>query len=94
MLMSPSGDLACAYVLPALYQDAMPEPDDHPTRDRTLYPDGTRVEYDPEAHKLTADLGPTVMIMDRTKISLSTNGSTLVMDASGIRLNGARIDLN
>lgn len=52
MLLSLSGDLACAYVLPALNQDDYPEPDDHPTRNRTLYPDGAVIEYDPEAGAL------------------------------------------
>src|SRR5690606_31592803 len=54
MLLSLSGDLANAYVLPAIYQNAMPEPDDHPTRDRTLYPDGAVIEYDPETSALRA----------------------------------------
>lgn len=54
MLLSLSGDLANAYVLPALYQDSKPEPDDHPTRDRTTYPDGAVIEYDPEAGALRA----------------------------------------
>ncbi|MDO6525439.1 phage baseplate assembly protein V [Motilimonas sp. 1_MG-2023] len=52
MLLSLSGDLANAYVLPAIYQDEFEEPDDHPTRDRTLYPDGAVIEYDPEVGAL------------------------------------------
>lgn len=54
MLLSLSGDLANAYVLPAIYQTAMPEPDDHPERDRTVYPDGAVIEYDPETSALRA----------------------------------------
>lgn len=52
MLLSLSGDLANAYVLPAIYQDEFDEPDDHPTRERTTYPDGAVVEYDPAAGAL------------------------------------------
>lgn len=52
MLLSLSGDVATAHVLPALYQDEYDEPDDHSTRDRTVYPDGAAIEYDPEAGAL------------------------------------------
>lgn len=52
MLLSLSGDVANAHILPSLYQDAFDEPDDHPTRDRTTYPDGAVIEYDPEVGEL------------------------------------------
>lgn len=54
MLLSPSGDLANAYILPALYSDEHPEPDDHASRHRTVYPDEAVIEYDPEAGALNA----------------------------------------
>lgn len=54
MLLSPSGDLANAYILPALYSDEHPEPDDHASRHRTVYPDEAVIEYDPEAGTLNA----------------------------------------
>ncbi|MBU3823463.1 MAG: phage baseplate assembly protein V [Candidatus Oceanisphaera merdipullorum] len=54
MLLSLSGDVANAHVLPSLYQDLFDEPDDHPTRDRTVYEDGAVIEYDPEVGALNA----------------------------------------
>lgn len=54
MLLSLSGDIANAYILPALYSDQSPEPDDHPTRHRTVYPDNAVTEYDPETGALNA----------------------------------------
>lgn len=54
MLLSPSGELANAYILPALYSDEHPEPDDHASRHRTVYQDEAVIEYDPEAGALNA----------------------------------------
>ena len=52
MLLSLSGDLTSAYILPALYSDENPEPDDSANRDRTVYPDGAVIEYDPDTSAL------------------------------------------
>lgn len=52
MLLSLSGDLTNAYILPALYSDENPEPDDNANRERTVYPDGAVIEYDPESSAL------------------------------------------
>ncbi|AZZ98008.1 phage baseplate assembly protein V [Pseudoalteromonas sp. R3] len=52
ILLSLSGDINNAYVLPALYSDDNPEPDDHETRLRTTFPDGAVFEYDPETSQL------------------------------------------
>jgi phage baseplate assembly protein V len=53
MLLSLSGDLTSAYILPALYSDENPEPDDDDNRERTVYPDGAVIEYDPDTSALT-----------------------------------------
>lgn len=52
MLLSLSGDLTNAYILPALYSDENPEPDDNDNRERTVYPDGAVIEYDPDTSAL------------------------------------------
>jgi phage baseplate assembly protein V len=52
MLLSLSGDLTNAYILPALNSDENPEPDDHANRERTIYPDGAVIEYDPDTSAL------------------------------------------
>lgn len=52
MLLSLSGDLTNAYILPALYSDENPEPDDNANRERTVYPDGAVIEYDPDTSAL------------------------------------------
>ena len=94
VLLSPSGDLGAAMISHALNSDSNPTPDHHETRDRTTYPDGAVIEYDPETHQLKADVVGSSIIMNRAHILLSSNGSTIELSASGIALNGSRIDLN
>ena len=94
LVLSPSGDLTQAVVLPAIYQANHSAPADSENIHRVRYKDGTVVEYDRAAHRLLADLGASKITMDRDHILLESNGSTLELDQAGIRLNGARIDLN
>lgn len=46
LILAPSGDLAGAVVLPAIYTDAHPAPSNSPTQHVTRYPDGTTISYD------------------------------------------------
>lgn len=94
VLLSPSGDLGAAMISHALNSDANPSPDNHVTRDRAIYPDDAVIEYDPETHQLKADVVGSSIVMNRDRILLSSNGSTIELSASGIELNGSRIDLN
>jgi phage baseplate assembly protein V len=54
VLMAPSGDMGAAMISHALNSDANPSPDNHQTRDRTTYPDGAVIEYNPESGELKA----------------------------------------
>ncbi len=72
LLLSLSGDVTNAYVLPALNCDEFPEPDDHPTRHRTIYPDGAVIEYDPEASALTAKGIKTALVNASEKVTIDT----------------------
>ena len=57
VVLSPSGELDQGVVLPALYQDAHPEPANSADVHRTVYADGSVVEYDRAAHRLTVNVG-------------------------------------
>lgn len=46
LILAPSGDLACAVVLPALYTDARPAPSSNPSQHVIRYPDGATFSYD------------------------------------------------
>lgn len=75
LLLCMSGDLATAYVLPAVHQDAHPEPaasDDNPDLDRIEYPDGAVLEYNPKTSALTASGIKTANITASTSVTLTT----------------------
>lgn len=94
MLFSPFGDLSQAVVGFSLYQDDHPAPTTSKDQETIAYPDGTVTTYDSAAHQLLWNLGPTKITADRTSLVLECNGSKITMDAAGIKLEGARIDLN
>nr|WP_300306896.1 phage baseplate assembly protein V [Halomonas sp.] len=94
LVLAPGGDLAGAAVLPGFFRTQHPAPSNSPDLFHAVMPDGASFEYNHAAHRLHAVTGPSSITMDRSRILLSTNGSTLEMDAAGIRLNGSRIDLN
>ncbi len=56
IVFSPGGDLTRGIILPALYSQAFDAPETNPTIHTTHYPDGAVVQYDHEAHALTATL--------------------------------------
>lgn len=54
VLLSPSGDMGAAMISHALNSAANPSPDNHATRDKTTYPDGATIDYNPESGELLA----------------------------------------
>lgn len=56
---------------------------------RRTFKDGTAEAYDHAAHRYTLEIGPSTMTIDRTALELTSNGTTLRLDASGFSLAGA-----
>ena len=56
VLLAPSGELAQAVALPALYQSRYPAPGSDPNQQIIVFSDGARLEYDRKAHHLQAVL--------------------------------------
>lgn len=94
VVLAPYGDPGQGVVIPSIYQDNSPAPADSKDVDRTVYGDGTVTEYNRATHQLLWNLGPTKITANRTQLKLECNGSTITMDAAGIKLQGVRIDLN
>jgi len=68
IVLSPSGELGAGLVIACLNSDAYPTPDHHPTRHRTVYPDGAVMEYDPETGGLLASGIRTAHIVAATRV--------------------------
>jgi phage baseplate assembly protein V len=76
MLLAPSGELAQAVVLPGVFCDAFPANGTAQLLDRTTYPDGSVVEYDAAAHKLTVSVGTGSVVVNCA--TATVNASTSV----------------
>ncbi len=104
MVMSPYGDLGQAVVMGGIYQEAHPAPGDSREVSRTRYKDGTVVEYDRQQHRMTTtmhtqgtvrvSIGATLLEMTPDRIRFACGGSSLELSAAGVKINGARIELN
>jgi phage baseplate assembly protein V len=75
MLLSLSGDLTNAYILPALYSDENPEPDDNDNRERTVYPDGAVIEYDPDTSALKVSGIKTASVQASERVTIDCPNS-------------------
>ncbi|MDO9571176.1 MAG: phage baseplate assembly protein V [Hydrogenophaga sp.] len=74
LVLSPGGDMAAGWVLVGAPSTANPTPSSSPNVHRTLYPDGTVIDYDHAAHSLDIVL---------------TAGSAAGITADSITLHGA-----
>ncbi|MFQ1903093.1 phage baseplate assembly protein V [Aeromonas veronii] len=75
ILLSLGGDLRNAFVLAGIYQDEHPEPladDDNGDLDRTEYPDGAVIEYNPTTGELTAEGIKTATLTASVAVKLIT----------------------
>lgn len=73
LMISPSGELRLAVVMPALYQSGFPAPADAATVHRRKYADGAVIEYDRAAHRL--------------KATLPSGGSAVLSCPAGVQIN-------
>lgn len=83
LLLSLSGDLANAFVLPAINSLENPEPHDHESADHIEYPDGAVIEYNPDtgALKVTGITTAEVQATEHVKVDCpetETTGNLLV----------------
>jgi phage baseplate assembly protein V len=77
LLLCPSGDLAAAVALPAVYADAHPAPSTSPAEHVTLYPDGARLAYNHSTGALTATGIQTATVQAAASVTLDTPITTL-----------------
>lgn len=86
MVLSPYGELSLGVVLPAIYQEKYPTPENKKEISSVVFKDGTKLSYDQEKHHLKID------VVD--KITLKVGESSIEMTKKGIKLKAKRVDLN
>lgn len=91
VVFSPSGEMGAGFVLIGLNSDAFPSPDADPNMHSSHFADGTWFGYDEGASRMRLVNGPTQISADRGAISLVSNGSSIVINESGIFFNAAQV---
>lgn len=66
VVVSPSGDLAMGFVMPSVFQNDFPGPENVATKATTIYDDGATFQYDREAHKWTINIPAGEVSVDLT----------------------------
>lgn len=80
VVLAESGNPSQGVVIPSIYQDAHPAPANSQDIEATVYPDGSRVEYDSASHTLTVTVGTGQVVVNCK--SATVNCETAAMKAS------------
>ena len=86
IVLSPLGELSLGVVLPAIYQEKYPAPENKKEVNSVKFQDGTRFTYDKEKHHLEIE------VVD--KITLNVGESSVEITKSEIKLKAKRVNLN
>ena len=90
-VMSPSGDFQQAVAVPLTHHAGNPSPSTAGDENVITYGNVRMTLAD---DLVRVDVGGSLLKMTAAEITLSTNGSSIVLNAGGVTINGARIDLN
>jgi phage baseplate assembly protein gpV len=89
--MSPSGDFQQAVALPLTHHSGNPSPSKAGDENVVTYGNVRMTLAD---DLVRVDVGGTLFELISAKITLSTGGSSIEMTDAGVKITGARIDLN
>jgi phage baseplate assembly protein gpV len=90
-VMSPTGDFQQAVAVPLTHHAGNPSPSTAGDENVITYGNVRMTLAD---DLVRVDVGGSLLKMTAAEITLSTNGSSIVLNAVGVTINGARIDLN
>lgn len=93
VLLAPAGELAAAVALPAVYRSAYAPPANAKTVHRTTYADGAVIEYDREAHKLTATIPGDVELTADGDVTVDAGGSVAV-SATSVSITASNVEID
>jgi phage baseplate assembly protein V len=97
MVLSPGGDTSQGVILGALYQQAHPAPGDAEKLHRTVYGDGTVIEYDGKAKRLliqVADGGSVAVMTKNGDVNVTADGGKVKIKADRVSLDTPVIEAN
>lgn len=94
LLLSPGGDPADAVALRGIYSDAAQAPSHSPNTHTRKYPDGAVIEYDHEAHALTAQFpqGATFLLVAPSAVTIQTAEATIEAKSVTVKADTVLVD--
>lgn len=94
LVLSPGGDMADGVALRGITSEEIPAPSHSPTTHTRTYPDGARIEYDHDAHSLTATLpdGATVLLQAPGSVTVKTANATIEADQALVKASKITLD--
>lgn len=93
LVLSPDGEPAQAWVLPAGFSEAAAAPADRETVHVTRYQDGAVIQYDREAHKLTATIPGDVELTAAGKVTCTAEGAIDARSAVSVTLTAPEVTI-
>jgi phage baseplate assembly protein V len=104
MMASPFGDLGQGVIVGSLFSDENAAPAASKDQETTVYDDGATVDHNSASHAttvtlnaggtLTATVGGSSVVMNTSKILLSSNGASIEISAAGVKINGVALTHN
>ncbi|MCP3943461.1 MAG: phage baseplate assembly protein V [Desulfobacteraceae bacterium] len=93
LLVCPCGDPALGVVIPAIYWDDFPAPASGSNIRRTVYSDGTTIEYDRKIHKLSGLIKGDVDLAVDNNASVKAGNKAIIEAANGADIIAPIINL-
>lgn len=80
LMFSPYGDTTQAIIGQAIYQEAHPTPSDSADKEVTVFPDGTRVEYNSATNTLQVDVAGAANVIVNCKVAIVKAATSVTLD--------------
>jgi len=87
VVVCPYGDPSQGIVIASIYRSDFPAPADAKAVRRTVYPDGSVVEYDSDAHKLTVNAGSGSVVVNCKTATVQASNS-VELDSQTVHATG------
>ena len=88
LVFAPYGDTAQAVIGQAIYQDDYDAPTNSANVEATVFPDGTRVEYDAAANKLQIDVAGSALVVINCKQATVNAQTSVTLNTPETNLSG------
>jgi len=97
LLLSPSGLIENSIVLPSIFQNAIPPGQTSDQIAALAFSDGTSIEYDKGAKKLTVNVAPAgakLHLIAKGGVDLNSSGDINITAVGNVNISGANVNLN